>query len=268
MKAEGHLTEHSANTDGPTGFASILTDDHIAALSNMGEDPTSGPGFTEAKRRALQRSLTAFVEDPLFPCVGAKSALARGTLEIIGAWSIASAWDDLRIHDALVKWSDTYNPDVPGFRSFAVVFSQPRDLSEAGFERALWDRLASLIAKDGWRGNDYDPRYSQDPGDPHFALSFGGRAYFAVGLHPRASRTARRMPYPTIVFNLHEQFERLREEQKYERMREVILARDEELDGEPNPNIARHGEISEARQYSGRAVGDDWECPYSPGEQK
>lgn len=260
------MAENSATTGGPAQFAASLLGDRLAALPRAGECPPGGPTFTAAERRALERSLVAFVEDPQFPCVGAKSALARGTLEIIAAWSIASAWDDLRIHDALEKWSDAYDPDTPGFRSFAVVFSQPCDLDEAAFEQALWDRLASLIAKDGWRGNAYDPKVSQDPADPHFALSFGGRAYFAVGLHPKASRTARRAPYPTIVFNLHDQFERLREEQKYERMREVILARDEELDGTPNPTIARHGEVSEARQYSGRAVGDDWECPFSPDD--
>jgi hypothetical protein len=224
----------------------------------------NGPHLSSAWQLLLKDSLVAFVERREFPCVGAKSALAQGTLAIETAWSVTSAWDDLRIHDALERWSDAYVAGSQGFRSFAVVFSGPDHLDEAGFEQALWERLGSLIAKDGWRGNQYDPNFSNDPSDPHFALSFGGRAYFAVGLHPHASRKARRMPYPTIVFNLHDQFERLRGEQRYERMREVILARDEQLDGEPNPMVARHGEVSEARQYSGRAVGDDWECPFSP----
>lgn len=220
--------------------------------------------LSPAQQEDLQGSLATFVEQRSFPCVGAKSALANGTLAIETAWSITSAQDDLRIHDALVQWSDAYQPGSQGFRSFAVVFSGPDCLTEQAFEHALWDRLGSLIARDGHRGNRYDPKFSNDPSDPHFALSFGGRAYFAVGLHPQASRKARRMAHPTIVFNLHDQFERLRAEQRYERLREVILARDEQLDGEPNPMIARHGDISEARQYSGRAVGDDWECPFAP----
>jgi uncharacterized protein len=266
MKAEGTLAENSANSGGSLNAAPPLPGDRTAMLPYNEEDPPSGPNFTEAERSALQRSLVDFVGRPEFPCVGAKSALARGSLEIAAAWSITSGWDDLRIHDALVEWSNAAAADPALFRSFAVVFSQPRDLDEHAFEEALWDRLSSLIAKDGWRGNEYDPKVSQDPNDPHFALSFGGKAYFAVGLHPHASRTARRAPFPTIVFNLHDQFERLREEQKYERMREVILTRDEQLDGGPNPNIARHGEASEARQYSGRAVEEDWECPFSPDD--
>jgi len=93
-------------------------------------------------------------------------------------------------------------------------------------------------------------------------LSFGGEAFFLVGLHPNASRPARRFERPAVIFNLYEQFERLRAAGKYEAMREKILVRDEALAGSRNPMLARHGEISEARQYSGRAVGADWGCPF------
>jgi hypothetical protein len=33
------------------------------------------------------------------------------------------------------------------------------------------------------------------------------------------------------------------------------------LAGSVNPMLARHGETSEARQYSGRVVEADWRCP-------
>ena len=65
-----------------------------------------------------------------------------------------------------------------------------------------------------------------------------------------------------MVFNLHDQFEKLREGGRYERMRDAILERDRQLAGNINPMLARHGESSEARQYSGRMVGDDWKCPF------
>ena len=45
-------------------------------------------------------------------------------------------------------------------------------------------------------------------------------------------------------------------------MREKILIRDEALAGSRNPMLSRHGDTSEARQYSGRAVGADWACPF------
>jgi FPC/CPF motif-containing protein YcgG len=64
------------------------------------------------------------------------------------------------------------------------------------------------------------------------------------------------------VFNLHDQFEQLREQGRYEKIRDTILARDERLAGSVNPMLARHGEASEAAQYSGRVVGPEWTCPF------
>ncbi|WP_343222106.1 guanitoxin biosynthesis heme-dependent pre-guanitoxin N-hydroxylase GntA [Novosphingobium profundi] len=202
------------------------------------------------------------MEDPAFPCVGAKSALAKGTLKVLHACDLTSAWNDVIIHRELLAWSRDYREGPEGLRSLAVVFEGPLDLSEARFEAAMWDRIQSFADKDAWLGQPYDEAVSADPGDPHFSLSFGGSAFFVVGLHPNASRPARRFPRPALVFNLHDQFERLREEGRYERMRERILERDAAIAGSVNPMLARHGEISEARQYSGRIVESDWSCPF------
>ena len=143
-----------------------------------------------------------------------------------------------------------------------MVFEGPGALDETGFETHLWARIQSLTAKDSWRGQPHDARVSADPEDPHFSLSFGGEAFFVVGLHPRASRPARRFAYPTMVFNLHDQFETLRALGRYEKLRAAIIDRDIDLAGSPNPMLSRHGTNSEARQYSGRAVAGDWACPY------
>ncbi|KQU45990.1 hypothetical protein ASG67_15385 [Sphingomonas sp. Leaf339] len=198
-----------------------------------------------------------------FPCVGAKAAVAKGTLEVLSCNRIDSAWDDLRIHDGLLHFAAAYRADPALFRSFAVVFDEPVTLDEETFERKLWDRIQSLSDKDVWRGQDYDARVSADPDSPHFSLSFGGEAFFVVGLHPNASRPARRFARPTMVFNLHDQFTTLREQGRYETMREKIMVRDEATAGSRNPMLTRHGELSEARQYSGRAVDAVWRCPFS-----
>ncbi len=210
----------------------------------------------------LESLLHAHVSDRAFPCVGAKAALARGTLNVLACNRIDSAWDDLRIHDGLMRFAAAYREEPGLFRSFAVVFEGPDDLDEPAFEAALWARLQSLSDKDAWRGQSYDPRVSPDPDDPHFSLSFGGEGFFVVGLHPHASRPARRFARPTLVFNLHDQFTQLRADGRYETMREAIMTRDETLAGSRNPMLARHGEVSEASQYSGRVVDDAWRCPF------
>lgn len=214
---------------------------------------------TEHEARLL---LSTYIADKGFPCVGAKAAMAKGTLDVLGARDIASAWDDLRIHDRLRCFAARYRAKPALFRSFAVVFSGPDDLSEAAFERAIWERIQSLSDKDVWLGQEWDKRVSPDPSNPHFSLSFGGEAFFVVGLHPQASRPARRFCRPTMIFNLHDQFETLREQGKYETMREKIMVRDEVLAGSRNPMLSRHGEASEARQYSGRVVDSAWQCPF------
>ena len=118
----------------------------------------------------------------------------------------------------------------------------------------MWARLQSLSDKDDWLGQAPDPRVAHDPDDPHFAMSFGGEGFFVVGLHPRASRPARRFAVPAMVFNLHDQFEQLRAQGRYQKIRSTIIGRDEALAGSANPMLAEHGTISAARQYSGRAV--------------
>jgi len=210
----------------------------------------------------LQAELHAHVAEAAFPCVGAKAALAKGTLEVLACRSLDSAWDDVRIHERLLHFAHAYRDDPKLFRSLAVVFEGPGELDETTFERHLWTRVQSLSDKDVWRGQPYDDSVSPDPDSPHFSLSFGGEAFFVVGLHPQASRPARRFAYPTMVFNLHDQFEILRAQGKYEGMREKIMVRDEALAGSRNPMLARHGESSEARQYSGRAVDGAWQCPF------
>ena len=203
-----------------------------------------------------------FVAAPDFPCVGAKSALASGNLKIVAARDLTSGWNDLDIHRQLASWAKDYGKDPAGLRSLVVVFEGPTDLDEQGFEKALWERVQSLADKDAWRGLPADARVSPDPDSPHFSLSFGGEAFFVVGLHPGASRPARRFSRPALVFNLHDQFVRLRGDGRYEKMRQRILSRDEALAGSINPMLARHGETSEAGQYSGRHVDDAWVPPF------
>lgn len=215
----------------------------------------------------LARRFEDFIRGPAFCCVGAKSALAKGQLHIHVARDIRSAWDDLAIHPQLVSLAQRFTLKPTLFQSFAVIFEQPRSLTEDAFEEAMWQRIQSLADKDAWRGNEYDSTVDEDPASPHFSLSFGGQAFFVVGLHPRASRAARRFEAPAMVFNLHAQFEMLREQGRYEKLRQSILDRDLQLTGSANPMLARHGETSEARQYSGRVVANDWRCPFQPAHR-
>lgn len=211
----------------------------------------------------LSERFLAFIAGADFPCVGAKAAANRDGIRFVVARDFGSAWDDLRILPGLLDVGKRYRADPVPFQSLVVLFENGAPDSEKAFEHNLWARLQSLSDKDQWLGQRADPRVAHDPNDPHFAMSFGGEAFFVVGLHPLSSRPARRFEVPAMVFNLHDQFERLRAEGRYEKLRGTIMTRDIKLAGSPNPMISEHGTTSAARQYSGRAVGSSWQCPYS-----
>lgn len=225
------------------------------------------PSSTAALHATLAERFCDFIRASDFPCVGAKSALAKAQMEIVVARDITSAWDDTRIYPRLFELARGFKAEPTLFRSFVVIFEGPTTLDEREFEDAMWGRIQSLADKDAWHGLDYDSTVNADPDSPHFSLSFGNEAFFAVGLHPQASRPARRFERPALVFNLHGQFEMLREQGRYEKLRASILDRDEALAGSQNPMLARHGESSEARQYSGRAVDPSWACPFKPADR-
>lgn len=211
----------------------------------------------------LAQTFRSFVEHREFPCVGAKAALKRDGMRFIVARDFRSAWDDLRIMPALLDLARSYCAEPELFQSLVVLFETGAPPDERAFEDGLWRRLQSLSDKDQWLGQPEDPRVAHDPDDPHFAMSFGGEAFFVVGLHPEASRPARRFETPAMVFNLHDQFETLRAEGRYDKLRAAILERDVAIAGSVNPMLAQHGIVSAARQYSGRAVEAGWRCPFS-----
>lgn len=194
-----------------------------------------------------------------YPCLGARSVFRREAAEVLVLPSMDV--DELATLAGRLRAFGAAHDDAENLVSFVSVFRSPVPTSEPEFETDLWGVLQQLHDHDDapWAAD-----VATEPGDPLFAFSFGGIPFFIVGLHPAASRTARRAPLPTIVFNLHRQFERLRADGTFGRMRTAIRRRDERLDGSLNPMVEDYGSASAARQYSGRAVDPDWRAPFSP----
>ena len=197
---------------------------------------------------------------PEYPCLGARSVFKRERATVVLHDDLEAPATARALLEQLREYAATVDPQE-GFVSFVAGFRGPEVRDEKHFEEMLWALLQRLHDVDE---QPWAPEVSADPNDPHFAFSVAGTPFFIVGLHPKASREARRMPLPVLVFNLHEQFESLREEGGFERMRDTIRRRDEELQGSVNPMVSDHGETSEARQYSGRKLEKAWEAPFEP----
>jgi FPC/CPF motif-containing protein YcgG len=220
-------------------------------------------------RRSASAAFAARVADQMFPCVGAKSALAAGGLSIVECGPLACGRDDDHILDALESTAEAFwRGNGRRFHSLAVLFKGAEPRGEAAFEVQMWARLQALADRDAARGAPVDPEISEHPASPWFALSLGGHGYFIVGLHPAASRPARRFASPVLVFNLQAQFAALRRDGLYDKMRAAIMARDTALAGAPNPMLADFGDASAAAQFSGRPVDADWFCPFLPPRRR
>ena len=216
---------------------------------------------TVLQRSDLKDSFATFIRSDAFPCVGAKAALAQDAVTIIELPRINRSTADIELYRAICRFGETLDPKAVLVQSFVAMFESPCSLSEKAFEAALWDRLQALHNLDVATGTPWAEEAEADPTSPHFSMSIGGHAYFVIGLHPNASREARRFDRPVMVFNSREQFDRLKADGRFETMRKIIRKRDRELEGDINPMLRDFGEASEALQYSGRQVDESWACP-------
>jgi FPC/CPF motif-containing protein YcgG len=212
-------------------------------------------------QEVVHDSFRALVLSPGFSCVGAKSAIRRGSYRLGLYAEMASPGPTVGLARDLFDFAEEQDDLYGEFSTFVACFEGPVSSDEGVFEGLLWAQLQRLHEQDR-RHHRWDPSVSPDPEDPEFAFSFAGRAFFVVGLHAASSRFARRFAWPTLVFNAHRQFDKLREGGRYDRFQEVIRNRERDLQGTLNPNLADFGSRSEARQYSGRPVEEEWRCPF------
>lgn len=196
-----------------------------------------------------------------FPCVAAKSLANRGRYRLGVYEQLGDASAARACCEDLYAFSKAFAHADEGFASFIAVFTATQVRDELHFEQMLWRHLQKMHEVDAQRFA-WNPSVSSDPDSPDFSFSIGGRAFFLVGMHPKASRHARRAPHAVIAFNPHEQFEQLRAHGQYERMQQVIRQKEMATQGSINPALNDFGQAAESRQYSGRAVSSRWQCPF------
>jgi hypothetical protein len=210
------------------------------------------------------RTCLELIQGGDFCCAGAKAALAGQKIAFVVGHDLRDSTHDIHIVKALQKF---HSAEPENYNSLAVIFRDTPALLEPEFETFLWYRLQALHELDH-QSFSWDPTVSQDPASPRFGFSIGGQAFFVVGMHPAASRISRRMPFPVLAFNPHVQFRRLRANGNYWRVQKATRDRDIALQGYPNPMLADYGTQSEARQYSGRQLPEQWICPFQPVRQE
>ena len=214
----------------------------------------------EEQNKNIEAAYFAFLNAKAFPCIGAKTAQAKQQAICMVAGHMACPKDDSAILQFLYQFVDDYRKSDQIFHSAAIIFEQPVSLTENIFDELLWQRLQSLSNMDAEK-YPYDKRVDPDPTSGNFSFSLKEEAFFIIGLHPASSRPSRQFNYPTLVFNPHQQFEKLKQTNKYESMKATVRKRDLAYSGSTNPMLNDFGESSEALQYSGRKYDNQWQCP-------
>jgi FPC/CPF motif-containing protein YcgG len=203
-----------------------------------------------------------FIRDKDFPCIAAKAAVAENQIKIFVADHLAYTKDDVEILNFLYCFVDEYRAAEKTYHSAVIIFKEPEECSEEMFSNLLWKKLQSIsnldAAKYAW-----DRRVEQDVASPAFSFSIKEEAFYVIGLHVNSSRKSRQFKYPSLVFNPHDQFEKLRASNKYTAMKDAVRKRDVKLSGSVNPMLADFGKSSEVFQYSGLRYDSNWKCPFA-----
>lgn len=207
----------------------------------------------------IENQYKDFILNGQHPCIMAKAMFKMNKFHL-------QVYEDMQAPECLKTliadldhYISQYDFEGNGFESFLAVFPNNHFSEEVSFENNLWSTLQKLHELDQC---EWDQRVSDDPDNPYFSFSLNGRAFYIIGMHPASSRMARQTPYTTLVFNLHWQFDKLREIGTYQKVRDTIRQNDEVLQGSINPVLNDFGNDSETRQYSGRKVEADWKCPF------
>lgn len=202
----------------------------------------------------------SFLNDKDFPCIGAKTALAREQIYTMVAGGMNCPSFDGKIlefiYDSIGKFKKIDN----NFYSAAVIFTGPLTITEEIFEQLLWQKLQSLLDLDALH-YPYNKKVSNDPKSVFFSLSLKEETFFIIGLHPDSSRKARRFIFPALVFNPTDQFVKLKQSDKFEKLKHTIRKRDMAFSGSVNPMLGDYGSTSEILQYSGKGYDSNFVCP-------
>lgn len=209
----------------------------------------------------------AFIMQEGFPCIGAQTAYNANTITFGLFDKMDSYRTPMELAYGLQRYLSQMAEKPSLFLTYVALFKYDDFPNERSFEIALWDLLSKLNHVDE-KNYDWCSKVDNDPENFNFSYSFGGRAFYLVGMHSESSRKARRFRYPAIAFNLHSQFEDLRNKGRYQRIKEVIRTNELEFSGSVNPMLADFGKGLEAPQYSGRKVGHHWQCPFNTKKNK
>lgn len=218
--------------------------------------------ISESRLRQSETWIADLLGQRHYPCVAALQSFHKSDYQVgfYGSLGTGGRWRDLRRD--LLYFLSCQQASQSSLLTFWALFDESSPMDEDVFEQGLWRELSHLTSEET-REQDWGV-FTSDPNDKSFCLGLGGHRFFVVGLHPEASRLARRFPVPALVFNVFDQFESLKAKGVYDSMVKTNRERDVKFQGEANPMALIHGDDWESIQFSGKSNdGRKWKCPFS-----
>jgi hypothetical protein len=211
--------------------------------------------------RVADNALRAFLLSSAFSCVAGKAAVASGGYRFAAYGRFGDPAGTQGLARDLAAFVAERPSMTQPYTTFVAVFEEPVCGGEEWFEKGLW-RILQQLADLAAPYYSWDPHVSSDAADPNFGFSFAGEAFFVVGMHPNSARLSRRFFLPALAFNSHQQFADARRTGRFRLLQRLVRGRELDVQGSINPELREFGERSEARQYSGRQSGEEWQCPF------
>ena len=209
----------------------------------------------------VQAEIKNLLSQKNYPCVAALQSFHRNDYWLKTYSNFGKVHQRSELRNNLLQYIEEQAKNGSNYFTFWAVFKDMEDLSEEEFEKLLWDELSSLASVETLE-QDKDKRFSTNPEEKNFCFSIGGKAFFVVGLHPKSSRISRRFPWPTLIFNLFEQFDNLMKLNLYHPMVKLNRQRDTKFQGDVNPMVEAHDESWETIQFSGKNNPPEGKCPF------
>lgn len=237
----------------------------LNATAPQGLDP-------EPIAHLIHGAMRGWVLSEGFPCNGAKTTFNTdsyrlGIYDSFRAGTAQLLADDLKAYIAEYSATPLIRPRAKAgewiqlnrtFASFLACFKEEPVCDESTFESRLWAVLEDLRQLDA---TPLPAGFSVNPNDENYAFCFGGEGFFVAAFHPGSWRWSRRFVLPLLVFNMHKQFDGLKQSGKFTHLRDAIRKHDYALQGSTNPLVADFGQQSEAPQYGMRIVDPGWVPP-------
>lgn len=227
-------------------------DNKLASVSDASTHPSKLAVHIHSQFRSM-------ILSPAFPCPGAKTAFSQGTYRYGVFGKMGTEETALDLGESLRNFLRERTTMNSNFTTFVASFKEPTIVTHEDFAHNLWAMLQQLHEVDL---SQWNSTVSSDPESSDFAFSFAGTPIFIIGLHSGSPRFARRFAWPTMVFNVHEQFHKLRTDGIFEKFRDTVRKNDTELQGCKNPVAMDFGNTSEAIQYTGEIQNKQWKCPF------